>query len=321
MRVAASVDLARDSARAELPDDERHLGDAEVPSVRAVGWELALARRWLVERSPGVSTPASRDTRCPVSVEPASSRDANADSGLTGRRAGAFEAPAGSNRRFAARGRWQPPCVKSAGRCEVSNVRRVCSAFAVIAEVVGQGLARTLSSWLRLRRRRRAQPKLASATAGERTLSAVPRRKPIGAAKGLRAPRAVHAARCGNDLGWSLGAVPSETEGIARSGRRRDARGLVPAVPEVGRERRTVRSGLRAEVGARRESAPPVGQAGATRPARQYRERRVPVCENVDCTASVRRIFAAPPLPSGTPARLSPNPDRGICDESRGGRG
>lgn len=85
-----------------------------------------------------------------------------------------------------------------------------------------------------------------------------------------------------------------------------------------GRERRTARSSRRAEAGACRESALPVGRRGNSL-ARPSRERRVPVSENVDCTASVRRIFAAPPLPSGAPGRLSPNPGRGIRDESRGG--
>jgi len=103
--------------------------------------------------------------------------------------------------------------------------------------------------------------------------------------------RPVHAAPCGDDLDWSPGAVLSETEGVARGGRRRGARGhaLVEPDSEENAERC---ARVRAEVGACRENALPIGRFRETRvsplaPARA----RVPVFENVDCTASVRRIL------------------------------
>jgi hypothetical protein len=51
----------------------------------------------------------------------------------------------------------------------------MCPAFAVVAEVVWQGLVRSFCSWLRLRTGRRAQPKVAQAMAGEMTLREVPK--------------------------------------------------------------------------------------------------------------------------------------------------
>jgi hypothetical protein len=53
--------------------DERHLGDAESPTVRAEGWTLALACRKVIGRSPGARQPLARDTRCSAELEPASS--------------------------------------------------------------------------------------------------------------------------------------------------------------------------------------------------------------------------------------------------------
>jgi hypothetical protein len=104
--------------------------------------------------------------------------------------------------------------------------------------------------------------------------------------------RPVHAASSGDDLDWSPGAVLSEMEGVARGGRRRGTRGhaLVEPDSEENAERCAP---VRAEAGACRENTLPIGRFRETRVSPLAAATvRVPVFENVDCMASVRRILA-----------------------------
>lgn len=99
---------------------------------------------------------------------------AYADSRSSGRWTGAFEAPAANTGVSPLAAQWAAVShEKVRFGARFSKVCGMCPAFAVVAEVVRQGLARFFSSWLRLRGGHRAQPKVAQAMAGEAALRRV----------------------------------------------------------------------------------------------------------------------------------------------------
>jgi hypothetical protein len=196
-------------------------------------------------RSPGFRSLPPRDTRCLAEFEPAysPSRRMPTRGPPVGGQALSRRQPLipVSHRSQPQMG--QPSRMKSAIGCEV---------FEGLRDVPGlrgscrsrQARSRSIfSSWLRLRGGHRAQPKVAQAMAGEAALRRVPKAQAV---RGLFRPSGSLAMEgisdCessgrsrgsrGNNLDWSPGAVLSETEGVARVGRRRAARGRASGAPD-----------------------------------------------------------------------------------------
>jgi hypothetical protein len=182
-------------------------------------------------RTPCARSLPLRDTRCSVQLEPASS---------PARRMPTRVSPVGGqalSRRQPGETGVSPLAARSGSRLhEKCEAVRGFERSRRVPDLRGSCRSRQarprskLPTWLRLRGGRRAQPKVAQAMAGETALRAVSGRKPSEVAKGLRAPWrgkvsriakawVVHAAPGGNGLDWSLGAVLSEMEGVARGGR------------------------------------------------------------------------------------------------------
>jgi hypothetical protein len=213
-----------------------------------------------VEPEPASSPPWRMLTRAPPVGGQALSRR---QPGQTG--ASPLVAPAG-----------QPSCMKSARRCEVSDVRRVCSAFVVDCRSRQETSGPSRSSWLRLRRARRAQPKTTQVAAGETTFRAVPQAKAVGYREGPSGSLTMEGVSDRESpsrftrRGWQRSRLVAR-RGSLRFGGLRAGRPVTgcqrPRTRRAGtgRERRTAQASLQAEVGARRESAPPIGRVGETR--------------------------------------------------------
>jgi hypothetical protein len=188
------------------------------------------------------------------------------------------------------------------------------------------------SSWLRLRGGHRAQPKVAKAMAGEAALRDVPKAKAGRAVSGPSGSQAMEGISDRGSSARSRGAERSRSRLVARrgslrnGGRRagRPATSCQRSCTGSHRTRRKTPNGvleLQAEVGACRESTLPIGRFRETRisplaPARA----RVPVFENVDCTASVRRILVVLTRSSGRLRTTQPEISTGAALTSgRGG--
>jgi hypothetical protein len=116
---------------------------------------------------------------------------AYADSSATGRWAGAFEAPAGSHRCFAAHSpqKGQPFRVKSVRRREVFGPFVGCARPSwLVAEIGRKRLARLSLHGCGCGERVGLEPKVAQAMAGEAALRALPRRKPSGSQRAFGFP-------------------------------------------------------------------------------------------------------------------------------------
>jgi hypothetical protein len=142
--------------------------------------------------------------------------------------------------------------MKSAKWCEVSRACGMCPTFAVVAEVVRQGLVRCAPSWLRLRGGHRAQPKVAKAMAGEATLREVPKAQADRGFSGPSGPRAMEGISDRGSSARSRGVEWSRSRLVARRGSLRNGgrRAGRPATrcqrsrtgrTGFGRKRRTVR--------------------------------------------------------------------------------